>query len=52
MVARGLDAVKKSNGAFKAMVIYNEGENFSVGANVGLGALRRQHRALAGHRGR
>ncbi len=37
MVARGLDAVKKSNGAFKAMVVYNEGENFSVGANVGLG---------------
>jgi 3-hydroxyacyl-CoA dehydrogenase len=37
MVARGLDTVKKSNGTFRAMVVYNEGENFSVGANVGLG---------------
>jgi 3-hydroxyacyl-CoA dehydrogenase len=37
MLARGLDTVKKSNGAFKAMVIYNEADNFSVGANVGLG---------------
>jgi 3-hydroxyacyl-CoA dehydrogenase len=37
MLARGLDAVKKSNGAFKAMVVYNEADNFSVGANVGLG---------------
>jgi 3-hydroxyacyl-CoA dehydrogenase len=36
MLAKGLDAVKKSNGAFKAMVIYNEADNFSVGANVGL----------------
>jgi 3-hydroxyacyl-CoA dehydrogenase len=37
MVARGLDTVKKSTGTFKAMVVYNEAENFSVGANVGLG---------------
>jgi 3-hydroxyacyl-CoA dehydrogenase len=37
MLAKGLDTVKKSNGAFKAMVVYNEAENFSVGANVGLG---------------
>jgi 3-hydroxyacyl-CoA dehydrogenase len=37
MLARGLDTVKKSNGAFKAMVVYNEADNFSVGANVGLG---------------
>jgi 3-hydroxyacyl-CoA dehydrogenase len=36
MLTRGLDTVKKSNGAFKAMVIYNEADNFSVGANVGL----------------
>ncbi len=36
MLGKGLDTVKKSNGAFKAMVIYNEAENFSVGANVGL----------------
>jgi 3-hydroxyacyl-CoA dehydrogenase len=36
MLVKGLDAVKKSNGAFKAMVIYNEADNFSVGANVGL----------------
>jgi 3-hydroxyacyl-CoA dehydrogenase len=35
-LARGLDIVKKGN-LFKAMVVYNEGENFSVGANVGLG---------------
>jgi 3-hydroxyacyl-CoA dehydrogenase len=37
MLAKGLDAVKKSNGAIKAMVVYNEADNFSVGANVGLG---------------
>ncbi len=36
MLGKGLDTVKKSNGAFKAMVVYNEAENFSVGANVGL----------------
>ncbi len=36
MLGKGLDTVKKSAGAFKAMVIYNEAENFSVGANVGL----------------
>ena len=36
MLSKGLDAVKKSNGAFKALVVYNEAENFSVGANVGL----------------
>jgi 3-hydroxyacyl-CoA dehydrogenase len=36
MLSRGLDTVKKSNGAFKAMVVYNEADNFSVGANVGL----------------
>ncbi|HXY99266.1 MAG TPA: 3-hydroxyacyl-CoA dehydrogenase NAD-binding domain-containing protein [Stellaceae bacterium] len=35
MIGRGLDTIKKS-GAFKAMVVYNEAENFSVGANVGL----------------
>jgi 3-hydroxyacyl-CoA dehydrogenase len=37
MLSRGLDTVGKSGGAFKAMVVYNEAENFSVGANVGLG---------------
>src|SRR5262249_16312058 len=37
MLAKGLDTVKKSNGAMKAMVVYNEADNFSVGANVGLG---------------
>ena len=36
MLGKGLDLVKKSNGAFKAMVVYNEADNFSVGANVGL----------------
>ena len=36
MLSKGLDTVKKSNGAFKALVVYNEAENFSVGANVGL----------------
>ena len=36
MLGKGVDTVKKSGGAFKAMVIYNEAENFSVGANVGL----------------
>jgi len=37
MLAKGLDTVKKSNGTMKAMVVYNEADNFSVGANVGLG---------------
>jgi 3-hydroxyacyl-CoA dehydrogenase len=36
MLTTGLDTVKKSNGAFKALVVYNEADNFSVGANVGL----------------
>jgi 3-hydroxyacyl-CoA dehydrogenase len=36
LLSKGLDTVKKSNGAFKAVVVYNEAENFSVGANVGL----------------
>jgi 3-hydroxyacyl-CoA dehydrogenase len=36
MLGKGLETVKKSAGAFKAMVIYNEADNFSVGANVGL----------------
>jgi 3-hydroxyacyl-CoA dehydrogenase len=36
MLGKGLATVKGSGGAFKAMVIYNEGDNFSVGANVGL----------------
>ena len=29
---------------YKALVIYNEGQNFSVGANLGSCAVRRQHR--------
>jgi 3-hydroxyacyl-CoA dehydrogenase len=37
MLRTALDTVKGSNGAFKAVVIYNEADNFSVGANVGLG---------------
>jgi 3-hydroxyacyl-CoA dehydrogenase len=37
MLLKALDTVKKSNGAIKAMVVYNEADNFSVGANVGLG---------------
>jgi len=36
LLSKSLDTVRKSNGAFKAMVVYNEAENFSVGANVGL----------------
>jgi 3-hydroxyacyl-CoA dehydrogenase len=36
MLSKGLDTVKKSGGAFKALVVYNEADNFSVGANVGL----------------
>jgi len=35
MVATACSTVRKSD-AFKALVIYNEGRNFSVGANVGL----------------
>ena len=37
MLSKGLDTVRKSNGAYKAVVVYNEADNFSVGANVGLG---------------
>jgi 3-hydroxyacyl-CoA dehydrogenase len=37
MLMKGLETVKKSSGAFKALVVYNEADNFSVGANVGLG---------------
>jgi 3-hydroxyacyl-CoA dehydrogenase len=37
MIAKGLETVKGSKGAYKAMVVYNEADNFSVGANVGLG---------------
>jgi 3-hydroxyacyl-CoA dehydrogenase len=37
MLTKGIETVKGSAGAFKAMVVYNESENFSVGANVGLG---------------
>jgi 3-hydroxyacyl-CoA dehydrogenase len=37
MLAKGLDTVTQSKGAIKAMVVYNEAENFSVGANIGLG---------------
>ncbi|MGC2855556.1 3-hydroxyacyl-CoA dehydrogenase NAD-binding domain-containing protein [Novispirillum sp. DQ9] len=33
MIGKSIDAVKTS---FKALVIYNEGTNFSVGANIGL----------------
>ncbi len=36
LLKKGLDTVTKSGGALKAMVIYNEADNFSVGANVGL----------------
>jgi 3-hydroxyacyl-CoA dehydrogenase len=36
MLAKGLDTVKKSAGAFKALVVNNESDNFSVGANVAL----------------
>ena len=34
LLAKSLDTVKKSG---KALVVYNEGSNFSVGANIGLG---------------
>ncbi|HTZ79033.1 MAG TPA: 3-hydroxyacyl-CoA dehydrogenase NAD-binding domain-containing protein [Stellaceae bacterium] len=34
LLSKSLDTVKKSG---KALVVYNEGSNFSVGANIGLG---------------
>jgi 3-hydroxyacyl-CoA dehydrogenase len=36
MIQKALDLIPKSAGKLKALVIHNEGENFSVGANVGL----------------
>jgi 3-hydroxyacyl-CoA dehydrogenase len=36
MLQKGLETVKASAGKFKALVVYNEGEHFSAGANVGL----------------
>ncbi|MGH6989339.1 MAG: enoyl-CoA hydratase/isomerase family protein, partial [Stellaceae bacterium] len=36
MIQKALDLVPKSAGKYQALVIHNEGENFSVGANVGL----------------
>ena len=34
--AQAIKLIGKSNGQYKAMVIYNEGSNFSAGANLGL----------------
>lgn len=34
--AQAIKMITKSDGAYKAMVIYNEGSNFSAGANLGL----------------
>jgi len=39
MVRKSIDMVENSNGKYKAMVIHNEGENFSVGANIGLSMM-------------
>ena len=39
-------ASKLTGKSYKAMVIYNEGSNFSVGANLGLASVRRQYRRL------
>jgi 3-hydroxyacyl-CoA dehydrogenase len=36
MVKKSVATVSESNGKYKGLVIYNEGENFSVGANLGL----------------
>lgn len=33
---KAADMIEKGDGKYKAMVIHNEGENFSVGANIGL----------------
>ncbi|PZQ49167.1 MAG: 3-hydroxyacyl-CoA dehydrogenase [Micavibrio aeruginosavorus] len=34
--SQAIKMITKSDGAYKAMVIYNEGSNFSAGANLGL----------------
>ena len=36
MVKKSVTTVKESGGKYKGLVIYNEGENFSAGANLGL----------------
>lgn len=36
MINTACDMIEKSNGKYKALVIHNEGENFSVGANLKL----------------
>jgi 3-hydroxyacyl-CoA dehydrogenase len=36
LLEKTIAAIEGSNGAYKALVIHNEGENFSVGANLGL----------------
>jgi 3-hydroxyacyl-CoA dehydrogenase len=50
-----LDMVKKSvahvGKSMKALVVHNEADNFSVGANIGLASVRRQHRHVADDRG-
>ena len=36
MVKKSVATVKESNGKYKGLVVYNEGEHFSAGANLGL----------------
>ncbi len=36
MMNKAVDLVEESKGKYKALVIHNEGENFSAGANVGI----------------
>jgi 3-hydroxyacyl-CoA dehydrogenase len=36
MLARAMDTIKGSGGRWKAMVVHNEADNFSVGANLGI----------------
>lgn len=39
MANKACDIIEKSKGRYKALVIYNEGDDFSVGANLGLADL-------------
>lgn len=39
MINKACDMIEKSNGKYKALVIHNEGENFSLGANLKMATM-------------
>lgn len=42
MLNKACNLIEKSNGKYKALVIHNEGDNFSAGANIGVAAKAAQ----------